>query len=372
MSVYSGFATRQQETKYNSLLENLVIALKKRVIKFYNQEPCDEDKFKLLIKKIYKKMFLLEKGKFRELRGGDKLLAKRMYDVALDQPSLILYDPRDEALADPHGAFFSGGDVARYLDNLSQDLRLRPDRSGELALAMNPAWFHAFLLGIATSLRGQALVLERSPRALIDDLPRHQPGALLVHSDYLEDKGRALRELLERQPDVLHKLEEGVTEQDRKFSLLNALNIVGKQAALRTLYEPLRRELGKNLHTIYKVGPSLSEGVAELFEKLDIEVLSVHGYAEAMITHMERPETTRRGSVGRPVLGVSARVEGSKSEADTGQLLIKSELMMRGYWDESGPRTIREDGWLATHDQARIQSGYLFLVEGENPSERDE
>lgn len=33
-------------------------------MKFYRQEPCDEDKFKLLIKKIYKKMFVLERGKF--------------------------------------------------------------------------------------------------------------------------------------------------------------------------------------------------------------------------------------------------------------------------------------------------------------------
>lgn len=64
MSVYSGFATRQQELKYNNLLENLVIAFKKRIMKFYNNELCDEQKFMLLIKKIYKKMFLLEKGKF--------------------------------------------------------------------------------------------------------------------------------------------------------------------------------------------------------------------------------------------------------------------------------------------------------------------
>ena len=64
MSIYSGFATRQQEHKYNSLLETLVIALKKRLIKFYSQEECDEAKFKLLLKKIYKKMYLLERGKF--------------------------------------------------------------------------------------------------------------------------------------------------------------------------------------------------------------------------------------------------------------------------------------------------------------------
>lgn len=64
MSIYSGFATRQQEHKYNSLLETLVIALKKRIIKFYNQQETDEEKFKLLVKKIYKKMFILEHGKF--------------------------------------------------------------------------------------------------------------------------------------------------------------------------------------------------------------------------------------------------------------------------------------------------------------------
>jgi hypothetical protein len=64
MSVYSGFATRAQESKYNGLLETLVITMKKRILKFYAGEACDEDKFKLLIKKVYKKMFLLEKGKF--------------------------------------------------------------------------------------------------------------------------------------------------------------------------------------------------------------------------------------------------------------------------------------------------------------------
>lgn len=64
MSIYSGFATRQQEHKYNNLIETLVIAMKKRIIKFYAGEPCDEGKFKMLLKKIYKKMFIMEKGKY--------------------------------------------------------------------------------------------------------------------------------------------------------------------------------------------------------------------------------------------------------------------------------------------------------------------
>ncbi len=56
MSVYSGFATRTQETYYNHLLETLIIALKKRLLKVYRKEPVDEDKFGLLIRKLYKKI----------------------------------------------------------------------------------------------------------------------------------------------------------------------------------------------------------------------------------------------------------------------------------------------------------------------------
>ena len=96
MSVYSGFATRKQENKYNNLLENLVIAMKKRLIKFYNQEACDEDKFKLLIKKIYKKMYLLEKGKFMTPKYStcfndliDALNIEINYDSMSDASSMI-------------------------------------------------------------------------------------------------------------------------------------------------------------------------------------------------------------------------------------------------------------------------------------------
>ncbi len=42
----------------------MIIGLKKRLLKFYSNEECDEDKFKLLLKKIYLKMFHLERGKF--------------------------------------------------------------------------------------------------------------------------------------------------------------------------------------------------------------------------------------------------------------------------------------------------------------------
>ena len=90
MSIYSGFSTRHQETKYNSLVENLILALKKRLIKFYRGEQADEHKFKLLIKKVYKKMALMERAKFllpKHSTGIDDLISALEIQINLDTES---------------------------------------------------------------------------------------------------------------------------------------------------------------------------------------------------------------------------------------------------------------------------------------------
>lgn len=49
MSIYGGFATRILESKYNQLIQLLIVSLCKRLLKFYNNEECDEAGFKKAI-----------------------------------------------------------------------------------------------------------------------------------------------------------------------------------------------------------------------------------------------------------------------------------------------------------------------------------
>ena len=44
MSIYSGFATRHQEEKYDECLDSVLYILQKRIIKFYSNEKADEEK----------------------------------------------------------------------------------------------------------------------------------------------------------------------------------------------------------------------------------------------------------------------------------------------------------------------------------------
>ena len=45
MSIYSGFATRNQESYYDQILYNLISTLLVRISKFYRGEEVDENSF---------------------------------------------------------------------------------------------------------------------------------------------------------------------------------------------------------------------------------------------------------------------------------------------------------------------------------------
>lgn len=53
MSIYSGFATRQQEEQYDQIISNILYILQKRICKFYLNEPANDIKFIDLLTKLY-------------------------------------------------------------------------------------------------------------------------------------------------------------------------------------------------------------------------------------------------------------------------------------------------------------------------------
>ncbi|CAD8061743.1 unnamed protein product [Paramecium sonneborni] len=64
MSVYSGFSTRYFESQYNQLLQLLLVTLCKRLLKFYNNEECNEIGFKKAISSTVGGMKQLELSKY--------------------------------------------------------------------------------------------------------------------------------------------------------------------------------------------------------------------------------------------------------------------------------------------------------------------
>lgn len=87
--------------------------------------------------------------------------------------------------------------------------------------------------------------------------------------------------------------------------------------------------------------------------------------ASAVTTTLASP-TRKLGSVGRPLRDVELRLvdeDGSESEGDPGEILIRAPNLFAGYWPDGsgGPRP---DGWWRTGDVGYLDAdGDLFLVD---------
>ena len=66
MSIYSGFATRQQEHSYDNLLYDLIEVLQRRIIKFYTGQEADEHKFHQIISTLHQHLSRMEDNKYLE------------------------------------------------------------------------------------------------------------------------------------------------------------------------------------------------------------------------------------------------------------------------------------------------------------------
>jgi len=295
---------------------------------------------------------LVEKGRRRRVRGGFEQLKKRAFGLELDQPSLIVFEPEPED--DPHGAFFTGKAVGTMLTNLGADLLY--EEGDRLACLLDFGWYQAMLLAMATLLEGKTVALAPSPRALSTSLQHASPTHILAGPAFLESQAASWQQKLEEAPEFLRQIAEGESGS-QGFSFNRVLSAVGERAAQRALYEPIQQSLGTKLRGVYGGGGALPDEVHDVLERVSVAILGIWGVPEAGITHLERLGAQRRNSVGRPIQGTVCTIEGAKGE-EPGQVLIKSDTLSSGYWDQEGPRSV-QDGWLHTKTTGVVRSGFL-------------
>ena len=137
----------------------------------------------------------------------------------------------------------------------------------------------------------------------------------------------------------------------------------------RLVRRTVRRRFGGRLQAIVSGGARLDPELSGFFLALGVPVLQGYGQTEAgPVVSVNLPWDNDRRSVGRPLPGVEARI------AATGELLLRGELVMDGYWNDTAGTAIRHDAdavqqgadpqggpWLHTGDVARIVDGRIVI-----------
>lgn len=128
----------------------------------------------------------------------------------------------------------------------------------------------------------------------------------------------------------------------------------------RLVYGKIRAALGGQCTAAISGGAPLGPRLGHFFRGIGVTVYEGYGLTETSpAAAVNLPTAFRMGTVGRPLPGVSIRI------ADDGEVLIKGDIVFRGYWrnDAATAEVISSDGWFATGDLGELdEDGFLTIT----------
>lgn len=120
------------------------------------------------------------------------------------------------------------------------------------------------------------------------------------------------------------------------------------------------QRFGGRLKAMVSGGAPLNYEVGVFFKALDVELLQGYGQTEsAPVISCNPPSNNKMRTVGPPVVDVDLKI------AEDGEILVKGELVMQGYWNmpEATAEAI-SDGWLHTGDIGEVDDeGHLKITD---------
>lgn len=122
----------------------------------------------------------------------------------------------------------------------------------------------------------------------------------------------------------------------------------------------VKGRFGGRLKAMVSGGAPLNYEVGVFFKALDVELLQGYGQTEsAPIISCNPASNNKLRTVGPPFVDIELKI------ADDGEILVRGELVMQGYWNN--PKATAEaikDGWLHTGDIGKVDDhGHLKITD---------
>ena len=122
----------------------------------------------------------------------------------------------------------------------------------------------------------------------------------------------------------------------------------------------VKARFGGRLKALVSGGAPLNLEIGTFFTALGLRLLQGYGQTEAApVVSCNPPHKVKIHTVGPPLKDVEVRI------AEDGELLVRGELVMRGYWnDPEGTAQVLKDGWLHTGDIGLLdEDGYIQITD---------
>ncbi len=128
----------------------------------------------------------------------------------------------------------------------------------------------------------------------------------------------------------------------------------------RLVYGKLRAALGGRCDAAVSGGAPLGVRLGHFFRGIGVTVYEGYGLTETTAAAtVGLPKFFKVGTVGRPIGGTSIKI------AEDGEVLIKGEVVFRGYWhnETATAESLTDDGWFHSGDIGELDNdGYLKIT----------
>ena len=265
---------------------------------------------------------------------------------------------------EPKGVLTTHG---HYLFTIASSLAAMPVREDAVALQFLPL-AHSFgrLEHFVAVAKGYVCAFARSIETLSADLQTVRPTMLFSVPRVYENAHRRILNRVESASAVRQRLFRwavGVgkryNDRDRRGERIGPWLRFRHRLADRLVLSKVRAGMGGRLGLAISGGAPLPEPIADFFQAMGVWIVEGYGLTEtSTVTHVNRLDRYRVGTVGLPLDGVECRI------ADDGEILIRGANIMKGYYkDPAATReAIAEDGWFHTGDVGRIEEGGFLRI----------
>ncbi len=265
---------------------------------------------------------------------------------------------------EPKGVVTTHG---HYLFTIASSLAAMPVSEDDVALQFLPL-AHSFgrLEHFLAAARGYVCAFARSIGTLSADLQAVRPTLLFSVPRVYENAHRRIQSRVESGSALRQRLfgwAVGVggryNRRARKGERCGPWLRLRHRLADSLVLSKVRQGMGGRLRLAISGGAPLSEPIADFFQGLGVWIVEGYGLTEtSTVTHVNRLDRYRVGTVGLPLDGVECRINGD------GEILIRGANIMKGYYkDPAATRdVIGEDGWFHTGDVGRIEDGGFLRI----------
>ena len=160
-----------------------------------------------------------------------------------------------------------------------------------------------------------------------------------------------------KQKMLFKTLELGQKHYETRLSLTEKIQNTLLNILVR---RKVQKGFGGNIMAFVSGGAPLSYDIGIFFTALGFTVIQGYGQTECSpLVAVNHPKSNNIASVGKALNGTDIKI------AKDGEILIKGDLLMKGYWNK--PKATAEtiiNGWLHTGDVGEISAdGYLYITD---------